>query len=127
MRLTIELVDGVAAMSETACKGCGGCVPLCPTDAIDLRGYTDAQINNWPFIYQEVFCYFAVLYPIMSTFIPWGPTDAPDDPQKVAAFANNMIQMTDPAFWDSTGYMPITRELSAGKRALLLRWCQLQQ
>ena len=98
---------------------------ILPTD--DYSSYTDAQINNWPFIYQEVFCYFAVLYPIMSTFIPWGPTDAPDDPQKVAAFANNMIQMTDPAFWDSTVYMPITRELSAGKRALLLRWCQLQQ
>jgi heterodisulfide reductase subunit A len=27
------------------CKGCGGCVPVCPEDAIDLRGYTDAQIR----------------------------------------------------------------------------------
>ncbi len=40
-------VDGreVAAISATTCKGCGGCVPVCPEDAIDLRGYTDAQIR----------------------------------------------------------------------------------
>ena len=27
------------------CKGCGGCVPVYPKDAIDLEGYTDAQIR----------------------------------------------------------------------------------
>jgi hypothetical protein len=98
-------------------------VRILPTD--DYSGYTDAQINNWPFIYANVFCYFSVLYPIMSTFIPWGPDDAPRDPEKVKAFANNILQFTDPSFWDSTLYMPITREMSAGKRALLARWCQL--
>ena len=36
----------VAVISETGCKGCGGCVPVCPEDAIDLRGYTDAQITG---------------------------------------------------------------------------------
>ncbi|HEY0871930.1 MAG TPA: hypothetical protein VGD94_00555 [Vicinamibacterales bacterium] len=98
-------------------------VRILPTD--DYSSYTDEQINNWPFIYSEVFCYFSLLYPIMSTFIPWGPHDAPQDPEKVKAFANNMIQFTDPNFWNSTLYMPITRELSAGKRALLVRWCNL--
>lgn len=98
-------------------------VRILPTD--DYSSYTDEQINQWPFIYAEVFCYFSVLYPIMSTFIPWGPSDAPQDPAKVKAFANNMIQFTDPSFWNSTLYMPITRELSAGKRALLVRWCEL--
>ena len=34
-----------AVISETGCKGCGGCVPVCPENAIDLRGYTDAQIT----------------------------------------------------------------------------------
>ena len=40
-------VDGktVAFIDKTACKGCGGCVPVCPKDAIDLEGYTDAQIR----------------------------------------------------------------------------------
>jgi heterodisulfide reductase subunit A len=35
----------VAAIAEATCKGCGGCVPMCPENAIDLRGYTDAQIT----------------------------------------------------------------------------------
>ena len=35
----------VAVISETGCKGCGGCVPMCPENAIDLLGYTDAQIT----------------------------------------------------------------------------------
>jgi len=40
-------VDGkaVAFIDKATCKGCGGCVPVCPTDAIDLQGYTDAQIR----------------------------------------------------------------------------------
>ena len=40
-------VDGktVAVIDKTACKGCGGCIPVCPVKAIDLEGYTDAQIR----------------------------------------------------------------------------------
>jgi heterodisulfide reductase subunit A len=45
----IEQVDedskAVASVIRTACKGCGGCVPVCPTDAVDLQGYTDAQVK----------------------------------------------------------------------------------
>jgi heterodisulfide reductase subunit A len=35
----------VASINEAVCKGCGGCVPFCPKEAIDLRGYTDAQVK----------------------------------------------------------------------------------
>ena len=35
----------MAEVVKTACKGCGGCVPVCPSDAIDLQGYTDAQVR----------------------------------------------------------------------------------
>ena len=35
----------VAIIDRAACKGCGGCVPVCPHDAIDLQGYTDAQMR----------------------------------------------------------------------------------
>lgn len=35
----------VAEVSAAVCKGCGGCVPLCPTAALDLLGYTDAQMT----------------------------------------------------------------------------------
>jgi len=35
----------VAVISAAVCKGCGGCVPICPENAIDLLGYTDAQMR----------------------------------------------------------------------------------
>ena len=35
----------IAVISPTGCKGCGGCVPLCPENAIDLLGYTDGQVS----------------------------------------------------------------------------------
>ncbi len=35
----------VAFIDKAACKGCGGCVPICPKNAIDLQGYTDAQVK----------------------------------------------------------------------------------
>ena len=41
------MCDGrsVALVSAAVCKGCGGCVPLCSEDAIDLLGYTDTQMR----------------------------------------------------------------------------------
>jgi len=100
------------------------CVRILPFD--DYRSYSDEQVNNWPFIYENFFNYFALLYPVMSHVIPWGPLDAPDNPGIVTQFAGQMKIFTDPVNWDTTIYMPITRDLSAGKRALLWRWCTLQ-
>ena len=34
----------VAVISAAICKGCGGCVPVCAPEAIDLEGYTNAQV-----------------------------------------------------------------------------------
>jgi len=35
----------IAYVHPALCKGCGGCVPVCPAEAIDLEGYTDAQVR----------------------------------------------------------------------------------
>ncbi|MGE5285538.1 MAG: CoB--CoM heterodisulfide reductase iron-sulfur subunit A family protein [Actinomycetota bacterium] len=35
----------VACVHPALCKGCGGCVPVCPVEAIDLEGYTNAQVK----------------------------------------------------------------------------------
>jgi len=100
------------------------CVRILPFD--DYRAVSDEQVGQWPYIYANFFNYFALLYPVMSKVIPWGPADAPNNPNIVKQFAANMVTFTDPKYWNSTIYMPITREMSAGKRALLLRWCAQQ-
>jgi heterodisulfide reductase subunit A2 len=45
--ITAVDIDGrqLAEISAAVCKGCGGCVPVCPENAIDLLGYTDAQMR----------------------------------------------------------------------------------
>jgi heterodisulfide reductase subunit A len=35
----------VAFVVKSLCKGEGGCVPVCPHDALDIEGYTDQQIT----------------------------------------------------------------------------------
>ena len=33
------------SIDAAGCKGCGACAPVCAEDAIDLQGYTDAQVR----------------------------------------------------------------------------------
>jgi heterodisulfide reductase subunit A len=35
----------IAVVHPALCKGCGGCVPVCPADAINVEGYTTAQVE----------------------------------------------------------------------------------
>ena len=35
----------IATIDAAGCKGCGACAPVCSEDAIDLQGYTDAQVR----------------------------------------------------------------------------------
>jgi len=36
----------VAEVIEAKCKGCGMCLPVCPENAIDLKGFTDAEMET---------------------------------------------------------------------------------
>ena len=36
----------VAYVEEAKCKGCGMCLPVCPENAIDMKGFTDAEIET---------------------------------------------------------------------------------
>ncbi len=81
----------------------------------DYSGYTDQQINSWTFIYANFFGFYSVLYPAMSKLIPWGPTDAPNNPAEVRKLAAQMMSFTKADMWYSTIYMPITRDLSGGQ------------
>ncbi|MFZ5816265.1 MAG: hypothetical protein ACOY93_13365 [Bacillota bacterium] len=106
------------------------CFRVLPQD--DYSGYSDEEINEWNFIYEHLFQYYDLLYPIMGKYIPWTEQKGkPEqlrqmDQEKVRMFAALMLQSIDEKNLGSTMAMPITRELSAGKRELLRRWCLLQ-
>ena len=100
-------------------------VRILPFD--DYSQVPDATINSWNFIYAEIFGFYSVLYPVMSKVIPWGPDGAPNNPAEVKQFASQILAFTDFNMWNTTIYMPISRDLSGGKRELLRRWCNLQQ
>ena len=82
---------------------------------------------TWPFVWENVFSYYAILYPIMSTIIPWAPENSRElDPERVTQFALAIRQAVDESRVGTALAMPITRDLSAGKRKLVQRWCDLQ-
>ena len=91
----------------------------------DYSDVPDERITA-EFVYEEVFKYYAIMYPIMGQIIPWGPTNAPYDPDRIVQFASLIRQAVDKSRLGTAMAMPITRELSDGKRALVQRWCDLQ-
>jgi hypothetical protein len=73
---------------------------------------------TFPLVYQEVLRYYHLLHPAMSRVLDLG------DEQAVTSAAEALLQRTDPGNWHRARYMPRTRDLSAGKRHLLERWCR---
>lgn len=80
-----------------------------------------AEELTWDFIYQHVFRYYHLLYPAMTNRFPL------NDEKQVTARATIIKRLVSEAALESTLYMPITRELSAGKRKLVMRWASLQE
>lgn len=67
-------------------------------------------------IYQNILRYYYLIYPAMSQVIPFNSEDA------VRAAATAILERLDPANWESCLFMPVTREMSSGKRRLFARW-----
>jgi hypothetical protein len=69
----------------------------------------------WNFVYQRILYLYDVMYPVMRYFegLDLGDRDAVD--QNI----DQIVQLSDPEMRHSTLYMPVTRELSAGKREVL--------
>jgi len=75
------------------------------------------QAVDWNFVYDNVLRNYNLVYPLMSTIINLGSeSDVTQNKQGIAA----AIQ----ANFSSTLAMPITREMSSGKRTLLLKYLQ---
>lgn len=74
---------------------------------------------TWEFMVEHFFQYYALLYPIMNHYIDFtNQAETEANAPMIAAFVSEHL-------FNSTIYMPITRELSAGKRRLVQRWARL--
>jgi hypothetical protein len=82
----------------------------------DFSQVPPAIRTSWHFIYHTIFRYYDLIFPAMSQIIPF------DDRSAMEAHADALVARTDPKLWHSTLYMPVTRDLSPGKRALLVEW-----
>jgi hypothetical protein len=84
-----------------------------------LEAGTPDSALTWDFIYTHVLQPYDALTPRMSNVIRL------DDPDAVRTFARRFKEVTSEALLESRRYMPITRDLSRGKRKLLHRYCDL--
>lgn len=91
-------------------------VRVLPSDA-DLDAIADADVT-WDLVYEKVLRYYYKLFPVMDQHLQL------NDKQACMRGAQILMGLTDASAWNSTLYMPVTRELSDGRRRLLHRWCQ---
>jgi len=73
---------------------------------------------SWEFIYQNIIRYYYLIYPVMSQVFPLNNEAA------MREAADSIVERSDTKLWESTRYMPISRDLSAGKRQLLVEWAE---
>lgn len=90
-------------------------VRVMPFDNELEQNTPDSQLT-WGFIYQQVFRTYNILYPVMAQFVPM------DDRDRMKGAYMQIQALTAPNMFESTLYMPVTRELSAGKQKLIDRW-----
>lgn len=92
-----------------------GAVRVLPFD--DKLGQTPDDQITWEFVYENVLRPFDLAYHGMSDGV-----FSLGKQETVRANADAIIGFTDPAQFESPFYMPVTRDLSRGRRDLLVRF-----
>jgi hypothetical protein len=82
----------------------------------DYSSVPQAHRLSWDFIYQNIIRYYYLIYPAMSLIFPL------NDEAAMRAAAGRVMERSHPDQWLSARYMPISRDLSTGKRQLLIEW-----
>lgn len=71
----------------------------------------------WNFVYSNILYLYDMIFPVMLKFVPL------NDRARVEAAIDQVLALVSPEYFDeSTLAMPITRDLSRGKRAVLELW-----
>ncbi len=80
---------------------------------------------TWDWIYTNILGLYDVLNPVMERTANPAINKPLSDPQRMRALVGAIKRATSKANFESAGYMPVTRDLSNGRRILLHRWCDL--
>jgi hypothetical protein len=84
-----------------------------------LEAATRDEHLTWEFVYRNILRTYDAIAPRMSNIIDLADEDA------VRTFARRFLEVVDDELFESARYMPVTRDLSRGKRKLLRRFCEL--
>jgi len=90
----------------------------------DYSAITDQQLlgkSGFQLIYQNVFRFFYLAYPVMQGFIDFSNYEI----MTSRVVLQELMTKTDKTHWGSYGYMPRTRDLTDARRELLARWCRV--
>jgi hypothetical protein len=78
------------------------------------------RLQAWRFVYGNILYVYDMIFPVMDKFMPLGNL-----PRVEGAIDQLMMMITEEMETASTLYMPVTRDLSAGKRRVLETWGSL--
>ena len=79
-------------------------------------GYTIPEIPTWENNVQPILTQYANLYPVMKDYVDLSRFDSV---AQSASHIKRAMQLSQ----NNPNYMPTTRDLSANKRAMILKWC----
>jgi hypothetical protein len=96
----------------------------CVVRVLPFRNGTAEEFHEWlktgptadlvtQRVFDEVFRTYFLMFPVMR-FIK--------DPLAFQAWRGRILETTDPRLFETAGFMPVTRELSAGQRRMLVLW-----
>jgi hypothetical protein len=91
-------------------------------DEVNAGKLTKEKLEEevWRFLYTRIFYLYDVLFPVMRRYFDFGDRSTVED-----NIATIMRLTSEDLSADSTVYMPVTRDLSPGRRAAIHLWGQL--
>lgn len=95
-----------------------------PFDDALAQNTPDDQLT-WDFIYDDILRVYDSFNPIMSRTSDPSITKPLDNQARMEMLAQAIKRVISKATFESAAHMPITRDMSAGRRLLLTRWCDL--
>lgn len=95
-----------------------------PFDDSLAKDTPDAQLT-WGFIYERILRVYDSFNPVMARDSDPDISKPLDNQSRMETLAESIKRVISAATFEGAAHMPVTRDMSAGRRLLLTRWCEL--